>query len=919
MRHWYSLLLVLFLLPSFAQAQTSTLTGSVIDAETDEPLVGASIVLEGTDYYAVARLDGTFRISNVPYGNYDIEVSFVSYTPDRRSITVDAETVELDIRLESDTQQMGEVVVSARRDLRTEQSARVTERQANAIVNVLDARSIALSPDITVANAVQRVSGVSLERSDSGDGQHAIVRGMDKRYNYTLVNGIKIPSPDLRNRYVPLDIFPSNLLDRLVVTKSLTPDMEGDAIGGVIDMKMRDAPDRFIASADVGVGASQLFADRDFLDFNQDVVSVLSPRVNNGPDYRADLDDFPFQNLDLDPQGLPLNQRLGLALGNRFWDGRLGVIAAGSYDQTHRGSNSLFFEMDTDREDSNPFFDTVQQRNFSTQQTRAGLHAKVDYRADENHTFDWYNAFIRLDESTSVARVDTNLRIGRGQGPGTGRIVERYRSEQQLQTIVNSTLQGNHAFFDGQWNVDWSAVYSQAMQDDPDRAEFKVLTGTRRNSSGEIVNERALVDRDLDRRWAANTDRDMAGYLNTQYSTQIASLPIELSAGGMYRFKDRENTFNSYLLRLSPNTQEWEGDIMSHTWTVVTQTGTPTDPLNYTSDETVTAYYGMAKAFIGDLQVLGGLRAESTDFSWRSNAPSTISGRIGRNQYTDYLPSLHFRYTPRSDLNTRLSYFKSISRPNFFEIIPFRIIEDEFQERGNPFLQRTQAHNLDARVEYYPGPLNKLMGAVFFKQINDPIESALAIDGQRIFRQPNNFGTAYNYGLELDMSFYYRDFGLRGFYTFTNSEITTSKIVRFRDDTGSLTSRQEQQTRPLQGQSKHIGNVSLLYKNQRWGTDAQVSAVYTGRRILNVSPYFENDIWQKSFWQVDLSAEQEIWNEMVVYAKVSNALNTPLRADIPRPNTANPEEAPYLDTSSSTLVREDFYERTYLFGVKYQF
>lgn len=899
------------------QAQTATVQGTVTDDETGEPLTGATVILEGTSYNAVVRLDGSFTIRSVPHGTYTLEASFVSFRPLRREITVTDEIPRLSLRLSPDTAELDGVVVSARRDLRTEQSARVAERQAEAIINVMDARSIELSPDVTVANVVQRVSGVSLERSSTGDGQHAIVRGMDKRYNYTLVNGIKIPSPDLKNRYVPLDIFPSDLLDRLVVSKSLTPDMEGDAIGGVIDMKMRDAPERLTASVDVGLGFSQLFAQRDFLDFDSGVVATQSPRAANGPDYRAGLEDFPFQNLNFNGQGLPLNQRAGFAIGNRFWEGRLGVLAAGSYQQSHRGSNSLFFEMDTDRENNNPFFDTVQQRQFSAQQTRTGLHAKLDYRASRNHTFDWYNALIRLDDSISRARVDTNLRIGRGQGPGTGRITERYRSQQQLQNIFNSTLQGEHTLLGEQLNVDWSAVYSRATQDDPDLAEFRVLTGTRRNGTGDIVQERALVDRDLDRRWAANTDQDLAGYLNATWATRFASLPMELSAGGMYRFKDRDNTFNSYLLRLSPNTQEWDGDIMSTTWTVVTRTGTPTDPLNYTSEERLAAYYGMAKLFVGDLQVLGGLRVEHTDFSWRTNAPETIPGRVGSNQYVDYLPSLHFRYALRPDLNMRLSYFRSLSRPNFFEVVPFRIIEEEFQERGNPFLERTRAHNLDLRAEFFPGPLNKFMGALFFKQIDDPIESALAIDGQRIFLQSNNFGTAYNFGLELDLSTYYRNFGLRGFYTFTNSEITTSKIVRFRDENGTLTSRQQEQTRPLQGQSQHIGNVSLLYKNQDWGTDAQLAGVYTGRRILSVSPYFENDIWQRAFWQLDLSVEQRLLDGVVVYAKINNLLNTPLRADVLRPNTANPQEAPYLDTSASTLVREDFYQRTYLFGVKY--
>jgi hypothetical protein len=110
--------------------------------------------------------------------------------------------------------------------------------------------------------------GVTIERNSNGDGQYAILRGMDKRYNYTLVNGVKIPSPDNKYRYVPLDIFPSDLLDRLEVYKTLTPAMEGDAIGGAVNMVMKDAPDRFTLSANISSGYNELFLQRNFMSFD---------------------------------------------------------------------------------------------------------------------------------------------------------------------------------------------------------------------------------------------------------------------------------------------------------------------------------------------------------------------------------------------------------------------------------------------------------------------------------------------------------------------------------------------------------------------------------------------------------------------------------------------------------------------------
>lgn len=901
---------------SIAQDNSQTVRGKITDG-SGEPLTGATIILKETNYFGVAGLDGSFIIRNVPLGEYEAEVSFISFEKFITTIKVDSEPLNLSINLKQSVSFLGEVNVVGTRDTRTEESERATEKNADNIVNVVSARTIQLSPDVSVANVAQRVSGVSLERSSSGDGQHAIVRGMDKRYNYTLVNGIKIPSPDVKNRYVPLDIFPSDLLDRLIVTKSLTPNMEGDAIGGVIDMRMRNAPDRLTVNVNIGAGYSQMFFDRDRLSFNSDAVSVLSPHAKNGSGYRATMDDFPTANMDFNGNNAPVNRTFGLAVGNRFFNNRLGALLAGSYQKTYRGANSLFFEMDVDREDNNPFYDTVEDRQISTEQTRGGLHSKFDYRVNPDHIIEVYAAAIQMEEQLARAYADTNLRIGRSQGPGTGRISQNFRSSQSIQRVYNTTVQGRHDLLSNALRASWSGVYSLATNDDPDMVDLKLITGSRINSSGELINEPVLLDRDLRRRWTNNSDQDMAGYFDLGYVTNYRDIGLEFSTGTMYRHKNRENNYNQYLLRASPITQEWTGDIYQHSWNLFNPGGTPNDPLNYKSEEDVLAYYGMAKVSMRNFQVFGGLRVEKTDFSWISNAPETIPGKTGRRSYTDILPSIHFRYSPIESGNVRASYFQSISRPNFFEVIPYSSNEGDFRERGNPFLERTQAQNVDLRFEYFPSVLDKIMVAGFYKEIKNPIESALLIEGQAIFLQPNNFGTANNYGLEVDVTKYVRNYGIRGFYNFTDSRITTSKIERFRDDQGSLTSRELSQTRPLQGQSKHVSNISLLYKNVVSGTDAQLAAVYTGSRIIGVSPYFENDIWQRSFWQLDFSFEQQLMTGVVGYMKVNNILNTPLRADVRRPNTANPQEVPYLDVSERTLVQEDFYRQTWLIGFKY--
>ncbi len=898
-------------------SQNHSFSGKVIENNTGESVIGATIMLLNTDFNTATGLDGSFIIRNIPQGTYDVEIRFITFETINQKITID-QNVKIDFKIKESSLLLGDVEIIATRDESSEYSARMSEMKEMKVLNVISSKEIEVSPDITVANVLQRVSGVSLERNSNGDGQFAIVRGMDKRYNYTLVNGIKVPSPDPRNRYVPLDIFPSDLIDRLEVTKALTPNMEGDAIGGVIDMKMKSAPDRLTVNFNAGTGYNQLYFDNKYRSFDRSATSMESPRIANGKDYQATVDDFPLNSVDFQNTQPPINQIYGLSVGNRFFKNKLGVLVAGSYQNTYRGANSLFMNTFIDQATNTPYYEIVENRQFSAQQVRTGLHGKVDYEFNNLHKLELYVANISLNDFETRTRNDTILKIGRGQGPGTGRIELRERSRQRYQKIYNATLQGTHKFTE-KLTADWSAVYSLATNDDPDLAQLMWLTAVTRNSDGELVQDPIMYGTDYTRRWSNNTDGDIAGYGNIKYAPKLFNLPIELSTGGMYRHKDRQSNFDEYLFRASPIFQEWSGDVNDGSWTLFNSIGTPTDPLNYTCTEDVLALYGMFKVDFKKLEVMGGARYEGTAFQWISNAPVTVKGKTGSITYSDLLPSIHFKYKPTDKQNIRLSYFASISRPSFYEVIPFEINEEDFRERGNPFLQRTTADNFDFRYERFTNFLDKIMLGFFYKRLDNPIESALAIVGQSVFLQPNNFGTAQNMGIEFDFTKYIRKFGIRFFYTYTNSEITTSKIVRFRGEDGNLTSRQENQTRPLQGQSDHISNISLLYKDTKKGLNSQLSCVYTGKRIISVSPYLDNDIWQRGFVQLDFSLEKEIGKGFTAYLKINNVLNTPLRADILLPNTFNPEQAPYLDASESVLVREDFYRQIYFLGVKYRF
>ena len=913
MRSFFSLLFLLAACVLRGQ-NVSVFKGIVTDATTGIPVVSAEILDSEGSRLGFSKLDGTFRIS----ANADkINVLITHPDYENRTLPLDA-NIRASITLTSILEQIGGVDITIRKGENSEASGRFTEKVSMNLRNVISAQEIEISPDLTVANVIQRVSGVSIERNDNGDGQHAIVRGMDKRYNYTLVNGIKIPSPDNKNRYVPLDIFPSDLLDRLEVSKALTPNMEGDAIGGVIDMKLKDAPNRFMLNVNAGTGYSQIFLDRPYRTFDASEVNRKSPAASNPAGYQATIDDFPTSNLNFTDIQAPINQLFGMSVGNRFLNGKLGGILALSYQNTYRGANSMFMSTFIQPETNTPYYEILQLRKFSAQQQRSGIHTKWDYKINRQHELSFYGAYISLVDRQTRDRTDTILKIARGQGPGTGRVELRNRSRQQFQNIYSGTLQGKHLF--GDLKTDWSLVYSLAQQDNPDMAQFALMTGVSRDTLGNYIRDPEVIERDFTRRWINNSDQDIAVYLNNAYLMGLGAGEVEWSAGGLFRHKVRTHQFASYLFNNFPIGQVWTGDARNHTWKLRNSIGTPKDPLNYDCNEDVLGLYAMGKYTVRQLELLGGVRMENTAFSWITQAPSNVAGRTGDKAYSDILPSIHAKYKLNNrKTQLRSSYFASISRPSFFEVIPYEINEEDFRERGNPFIERTKAHNFDLRFEHFDGPVNKIMAGAFYKIINNPIENALVIDGQNIFAQPNNFGTATNYGFELDMAYYLGNFGLRGFYTFTQSEITTTKLVKFRNAAGTLTERSEEQTRPLQGQSKHIFNASFLYKNARKGTDVQLSGVYTGQRIISVSPYKDNDVWQRAFFIVDFSVEQRINKRFTAYVKVNNLLNTPLRADILLPNTFNPEQAPYLDASNSVLVREDLYGQTYFGGIKFNF
>ncbi|TVQ79374.1 MAG: TonB-dependent receptor [Flavobacteriales bacterium] len=917
----------LFILPLLIPMMVAAQLRGFITDHQGEPLVGATVrIVEQSQFYAITGLDGSYIIKNLPNGQYKIEISYVGYQTQILDLTLKNRILEMNIALIYDNTLLNEITVMTKAVRGSEAEARIIERVSANTVNVVSAKAIELSPDISVANVIQRVSGLTLERNSAGDPQYAVVRGMDKRYNYTLVNGVKISSPDNQNRYIPLDIFPANLLERLEVHKSLTADMEGDAIGGAINMVMKTAPDRFEIRGDIQSGYSLIHNNLGFNRYDLGSVNPQSPLERFGTGFNALPEDFSMQNVHTE-NIIPMPDILGnVSIGQRFLDGKLGFLAAASFQNSYRSTESIWFDYSIQSDNDNlvPRLDKLQERYYSTRQGRYGFHTNADWKPNKRNTITWYNGYYILNDQQ--VRELTEYRLGGGMTmPSSGnaegmKVATRTRFTNQ--SIFNSTLRGEHLLSD-QLTLDWSSVVSSAKRNRPDIAEFNRITEMR---DFEISPQR--VYRENPRRWERNEDADFTQFVNLSYKP-INRLSWEWKTGGMIRTKTRSNFFNRYIFEPenAPSTQGQEWEVYEDVeWRIINPQGTITNALNYSANEDISAAFLQSAFQIGKTSYTLGVRAEHTrqgyvlDFTQEGQISDTTQ------IYLDWLPSAHFKYEINGVNQIRGGYYYAISRPGFFEIVPYNIIDEDYNERGNPNLNRVRAHNLDLRYEYFPSFNTQIMGGVFYKYIIDPIEYALIPFGSRnqIVLQPNNFGDAVNYGFEIDFTHFFKKLGFKANYTFTQSELTAVKSRVIREDRNDPSSQlitvNENEVRPLQGQARHIGNLSVLFKDEKSGWEAQLAFTYTGERLENVSPFYRNDSYALPILLADLSAEKRLKNGHFIFARVNNLLNSPYKVVVK--GNADPAYAQYPHQENIdlyTLIRRDQYMQMFRVGYRFQF
>ena len=906
---------VVYLAVSLLSVQAGTIRGRVSGGAGREALIGATVLVQGTSRSAPVDAAGRYEIRDVPAGRYQLQASFVGFRTETKPVVLaENATLKLDFNLTEQTQNLGAVTVTGQLNREEDAASRRSEKTADNVINVIAARAIERSPDINVANVLTRVSGVTVQRTPGGSGgAYAFIRGMEPRYNNTLVNGAKIASPDAQTRFLPLDIIPSDLVQRIEVHKALLPSMEGDAIGGTVNIVTKTAPDTTLLLATGAVGYSQLLLDRKYSWFQKADIQQQSPNERAGHVVSSQPGDFSRSNLRISPKQAPANSTVGLTYGRRFLDKRLGFIAAASWQDQYFGSNGSFADVRSELKETRASLNYVSApRRTSSHQTNAGLVTHVDFVLNPRNKLGWHTLLLLSDFSQVRTSTDSSF-TDQHTIAGTGTMHDYLRTLTQRQVVVNTRLEGVHELRPNLL-LDWAAIGTDGRERAPDWATVNLVYLLRvdpTDPDGHRIQRTQSFLEPVSRLWRHNDNRDYSGLLNLTWQPTLRGHAIELKAGGLYRHTSRYNRQDSYTLKPgfgANGNKEVFTTIEAANWIVYNAQGTAErDPSNYDGTEDIAAGYAQAKVDVGPLQVLGGVRLEHTNqhFTTLQKAdiladPTTPDNLI--KTYLDLLPSLHLRYALTPSQNLRLSYFAGLTRPSIAELVPNRSFGINSDFSGNYKLRRATADNFDLRYELYQDAEGLFTAGIFYKRIQDPIEyKYLNALGDQLLLQPDNFGTASNYGVEVVATHFFGRFGLSGNYTYVSSAIRVPKTYNVTDADGHPALLHTELDRPLQGQARNVANVSLLYRVRPARFYAQLSYQFTDRTLQVVNPAGPDYYLQPQSF-LALSLEKGVSRRFTAFGKFNNLLNT----------------AATLQVGTSTLVvQRDETRADYLVGLRY--
>ncbi len=852
-------------------------------------LQGAAVKVTPGGFTTVSDGQGQFTISGLVPGDYTIEISFSGFDNFMQKVKVAADqrlAIEVTLKVAAASQS-----IQVHADLQGEAEQIQIQKTSPNIVNVISADVITSLPNANIADAVGRLPGVTLER-DEGEGKYVQIRGTEPRLTNVTVEGINVPSPEVAVRQVKLDVIPADLVDSIVVNKTLSADQDGDAIGGTVDMKLKNAGDQptFVVNALAGY------------------TPIIGGRY-------------------VGQSGFTVGQRFGP-------DKKFGALFGFTYDYNGRGIDDI--EPGIDPGYQTPYYDSLDLREYRYQRKRWGLAGGADYRINANS--DVYMHYLYSDFKDYGNKWVYTLNDGD---------VPKFTTSQRTpdQSIVSVSGGGKHVFGNSWIAWDISASNGRELQaaGNPG-ATFKYSGSTMCN-----FDPAATTNPYLPQFNAACTAHGTPIFDPTQYymsefdtssgPTDQVSLQGSASYGKNYRWGSHDGTLqigakirnsHNYQNALSPvwdpvdnsllmnqflsgfrNTnyydnaynygpvtsyrqlQDFFRDNPSEFTLDVSDTHLGSDPANYNLTERVTAGYIMNTLNFGRWRLQAGVRLEATQLNILGyNVTNDMNGNwtgttpVKSSQwYVDPLPSVQLRYDLGSNSDIRAVYGRGLSRPNPYDVVPYSTVDQSTQPYtlsfGNPNLKAEHANDFDILYEHYLKPYGVIQGGFFYKQLIDPIYYTNSLNATSpLCNEPTcpastvvNGSNAHVGGVELAYLQHFdmlpralAGFGLAANYTYTYSQ---AHGIPGRSDSPAL-----------QRQAPNSFNIGPSYDRGRFSV--HVGMTYNGAMIYQYQ-YQDGvqfgvkgpagDIYLYSHFQTDAQATFRVRNGLTLLLQGENLNN----------------------------------------------
>jgi len=867
-----SVLLMMSQMPTTAWAQQ--LKGVVIDKNSKETLIGAVVSVEGTNVKAVTDIDGNFTLNGLKNGKYTLYIKYVGYKTQRidgvqvkgtmrndgtlvisskddsskNSEKKDASKNEtLTIALLPDEQQLKEVTVTAVERRNTDAAMIQVAKNSPVIVSNVSAQEIARTQDTNAGEVIRRVPGVSLI-----DDKFVMVRGLSQRYNNVWVNGGAVPSSEADSRAFSFDIIPSSQIDNLTIVKSPSAEYPADYSGGFIIVNTKEIPaeNNFTLSIGGNWNTASAFKDfsyskgsgTDFLGFDNGLRSLngginasLKPQLdaNGNPvgDYATSLlgnhlnNDWNVKNKK--PWG---DLKLAASLNHRWMLGgrTLGMLAALNYTNEYRTytnmENNLYGIYDAVNDKPNYLRHSVDDQYNNN--VRLGAMLNFTFLSkDGNHKYQLKNIFNQLATSRYT------WRDGVSAQSNLERSAEYYY---RSRTTYNGQLTGKHTFTSDA--LDWSIGYAYANRHLPDRRRYLIDDAL---ESGVYA---LSTGNDISREWTQLDEHILSLGINDKHHFKFGNFEPDLQVGAYGEYRSRQYQTRNFIYNWNVSDNNMPSDFRhSDLPTLLSnEANMGYDKLylleekqmrnNYRGHNTLGAGYLAMSLPFGKLGIHAGVRFEHNDMELISNTRDYEKSETSRHYKTDDIfPSLNTTYKISDQHQVRLSYGRSINRPEFREVSSSVYYDFDLASnvQGNTELKNCYVDNLDLRYEWYPSRGELISLAVFYKHFDSPIEWTYTVaGGTDLIYSYKNAKSANNYGVELDIRKNLAFLGLKDFSWSFNGALIKSK-VQF--EKGS-----KEENRPMQGQSPYLINTGIFYKSEPLKMDIALLYNRIGKRIIGV-------------------------------------------------------------------------------------